>query len=647
MARGQQIGRLFASLQPSNQATLWPRELSKVKAMVMPLEVQFEVDLRSPQRRWQATSTSSSSSSASAQHLVPMGDVGKKSADNFGRISLEDLEPAIELAKAAAPGAGSELRQRVLASFQQAIPQLLDRGCCVATALKLPLEERWRRGSTAPGAERPVKDLLLKLARQLPDTASGTGGLRPSELPQIPALLQRVALKDHALWDDFCAACGKAFPELEQRQLTELLRGSEDYQLLHGKKGTALNRVVAALQQALISSLEPLTAAPSCASIAALVHAALSVKNRAACSPLLETLRGALQVRADSSLSTDAALLLAAAGELHAAIGMPLASLRGLITLGHQTLMERTLGEIHSDDLAAFARASCRCYWASPEDASNLFEALIPHLKESSDATKALHALRRLPGSLRRRLVERLYLQPQSAFQGKGSEALEASLMLMHDLPCLFAEDAAAFASLVEACAKQLLEGPWKQALSASTLSNIYLATASAAHGAQVGSLSDLSNQALKLLDGRWSELGPLQVQTLFRSPGDVEGLLKKAAAGLDDIKDPGALAALLQVLPAQATLAAAASNVLQHRMLVLSQHGELSAIEAALRKGPSAKGQQELRKDVRGQLFRSVLLREPTWWRGPSRDYLRYVQRLIDQQRSQTRTLTEQKDRW
>ena len=28
-----------------------------------------------------------------------------------------------------------------------------------------------------------------------------------------------------------------------------------------------------------------------------------------------------------------------------------------------------------------------------------------------------------------------------------------------------------------------------------------------------------------------------LQVQTLFRSPGNVEGLLKKAAAGLDDMK--------------------------------------------------------------------------------------------------------------
>ncbi|CAE8667548.1 unnamed protein product, partial [Polarella glacialis] len=104
----------------------------------------------------------------------------------------------------------------------------------------------------ANGAEKPVKRLLLLLSRSLRQP----GGLPATELPLVPALLQRLGLRDQELFDDFCAACAHSWQEMHPKELSTLIRNTEVYSLLHPTRGTALCRLVASLSSALGGSSE-------------------------------------------------------------------------------------------------------------------------------------------------------------------------------------------------------------------------------------------------------------------------------------------------------------------------------------------------------------------------------------------------------
>lgn len=81
--------------------------------------------------------------------------------------------------------------------------------------------------------------------------------LAPSELPDVPLLLQRLDLRDHDLFDDFCATAVAQWQELSPKDMAKLFRNTEQYHLLHSTKGTALCRLVASLEKVLDEEAPP------------------------------------------------------------------------------------------------------------------------------------------------------------------------------------------------------------------------------------------------------------------------------------------------------------------------------------------------------------------------------------------------------
>ncbi|CAJ1372048.1 unnamed protein product [Effrenium voratum] len=142
---------------------------------------------------------------------------------------------------------------------------------------------------------------LLQLSRQL-------RGFEPTpgpELAQVPQLLQRLDVRDHALFEEFCVFSRRSWRSLSPPQLAQLFRDTENYRLLHASKGTALCRLVASLAEGL-EDVPP-------RSLAALCHGALAAKRR----PLLPELVGRVEAAAADVAGADAVELLGAASPGH------------------------------------------------------------------------------------------------------------------------------------------------------------------------------------------------------------------------------------------------------------------------------------------------------------------------------------------
>ena len=260
---------------------------------------------------------------------------------------------------------------------------------------------------------------------------------------------------------------------------------------------------------------------------AALCHAALSVRSRAVCAPLLDQLRAVLQVAVESpeiesAEAADVLALLRAAAEMHAAVGLPDATVGRLLQLGAGAL-ERSPG-VQASELGAAARACSRLAWAAPEAAGSLLEALLGALERGGGAAAAdLGACCRLPAAMRRRLVERLLLAGDG---GAGAPELRMRLVLAHDLPALARMQGdepgcLALAAFVEATLARLLSADRAAAQAApdeaATLALAYQAASGVAHclaavegdagAATRAAVQQLGGQALDRLDPLWAEM--------------------------------------------------------------------------------------------------------------------------------------------
>ncbi|CAE8603446.1 unnamed protein product, partial [Polarella glacialis] len=402
---------------------------------------------------------------------------------------------------------------------------------------------------------------------------------------------------------------------------------------------------------------------------------ALAAKSRTTCAPLLEQLRLALQASIEAPgceealTAADRVELLGAAGELHPAIGVTTATLRRLLESCQKSLESGSEVQLSPGRLSLVARACGRLTLDLPEESMQLFQALLNHLhgaearsQEAGPAvSQVLRACRQLPAQLRRQLVDKL-LKVDGRFDGLGANELEVRLLLVHDLPLQAAASGdeagcRVLGSLTRELVQKLLdtiEAQGRHEASCSALANSFLAASTAAHGLSTLSTAEdeatlleaLAVRALDMLDGRWSQLVPLEVHTLFRVPGDPSKVAARAAKHVSSMQDPAALAALLQAalaLPATADrLDFATRAALRKLVASIKDSRQLSSMEAALRKGPSPVNDQQrsLLSGIRDQIFGAILKEEPVWNRRPARGYVRYVEQCLERGRRPPRVV-------
>lgn len=609
---------------------------------------------------------------------------GPRSSDT-NRIPVDELRGAVDALRCLPEGdeASPRLQHMLMESFEAAIPELLQRGECLALVLQLPLSD---------AAERPLKRLLLFLSRRL--RRAGAHGLPAAELPHVPRLLQRLGLCDDALFEDWCVACARFWPALDEDELCLLFRRTEDYALLHPTRGPALVRLIIALAESIPVAGEQ---RPSPVALASLAHAALGVRQREFCRPLLERLRAAFETEASDpstppsaaaggKVAAAAAAALAGAAELHSALGGPsehllrlaeraregLAGARRTIAAGKQPAEDvPAQAGIIDEHTAALLRACSHLHWHMPQVTCALFEALLDHLSEGALHHSMLNSCRHLPAPLRRQLVGHLLQSgsPADIVVRLDAEELETWLRLVHDLPAAAKaagdiEGVASLAALARAMLEELLgtsgilaDGSIKCGqVRRSALVAAHLAASSvgyslagfnpplAADTPTTALMAHLSERALVNLDTVWADLSPQDVQTLFRCPGDCSELIRMALGRLDCLGDPLAQAAVLT-----ATAAAlpgedlTASRRVLLRRTTEGAHGaaKLCTVEAALRRGLQlawgsevAGAQLELLAGLRQQAFRATLAATPAWSQRPARGYMRYVEQCLERAR-------------
>eukprot|EP00931_Biecheleriopsis_adriatica_P008691 TRINITY_DN109839_c0_g1_i1.p1 TRINITY_DN109839_c0_g1~~TRINITY_DN109839_c0_g1_i1.p1 ORF type:complete len:723 (-),score=187.39 TRINITY_DN109839_c0_g1_i1:49-2184(-) len=587
--------------------------------------------------------------------LVPSSLRSCSSEASQQPLAVDSLRQAVEELRALPRGSdeAGEKRRQAWLTLEEALPKLWDNGECLKLALQLPLAH-----GASQGAEKPIKRLLLELSRRL----RIPGGLAASGLPHVPALFQRLGLQDQELMDDFCAACAHSWQELTRFEMAVLFRNTENCLLLHATKGTALCRLVASLSAAL-GGVGEAAAAGSLpfnrpGALAALCHGAQTPKSRASCQPLLEQLRVALQATVEGSeeeaLTSEESLeLLSAASELHHTVGVATGTLSAIIALSQKALAH---GQVSGWQLGLVARACGRLCWVLPAEVDKLYEALLLQLAtaEAASLEPALRACRQLPVSQRRQLAEQLLCKESVA--ELSLNALEHRLQIMHDLSLHAAAHGGkaaciTLAAKIEELAAGLLAA--QAEASASALASAYLATSTAQYSlssvgeAEAGkALEGLTLDALQGLEEHWAKLGPLEVQTLFRSPGDVSEVASRAERHVGSMEDAGAVAALLQAaqaLPASTAsgLAASCGAALQ-KMAERLDSKQLGVLEAALRKGPSSEG-EALRSGVRERLFSMVLQERPVWNAKPARGYIRYVEQCLERGRRPPRRTSQE----
>ncbi|CAK9050478.1 unnamed protein product, partial [Durusdinium trenchii] len=479
-----------------------------------------------------------------------------------------------------------------------------------------------------------TKRSLIQLARRLraPETLS------VPELPGVPLLLQRLDVRDQQLFDDFCARSAERWKELSLSEMASLFRNTEDYHLLHGTKGTALCRLVASMTEA----LEPQKPPPPRA-LASLCHGALAPKRRAACAPLLAKLRDALgDGRSVELRGAEAVELLAAAGELHRAIGVSTPTLSTLAQRSREALDEA----LSPGQLSLIARACGRLGPVLPEDSHALFEALVAALKhrQARDREPVLQACRPLAADFRRILAQSGMLWPLDEAIQDRLKAIEVRLHLLQDLPLHFvAHDQKIDTHVTQVLLEALQEV--HQAPSLTSVATGYMAATTVLHslalaeetGEVCKSFQDLASSCLNAMP--WEEATSKEVQLLFRSPGDVS---QAAAQNATKMQDPQALVALLQAAkalsePQASAVAEAAKGALIERIPEMKNVSELSMLEAATRKGvPEALSevQIQLRERLRRRLYRAVQERDPVFDARPHRGYISYVEKCMAKDR-------------
>jgi len=482
------------------------------------------------------TATSRSSAAELAEDLIPPSDL---------RTAIDNLY----LMKAGE--ASSELARHILRSFHKAMPELLRRGECIAIALKLPFSQH---------AERPVKDLLMLLARRLRRQRGCK--LQSAELAGVPALLQRVGFRDNAVFDDFCVACGEVWQELDEEALSLLLRRTEDYALLHPCEGPALPRLLHAIEGAVDPMASPLTA------LAALCKATLDVRNRAACKSLLGRLKEAFQMHADGKQPCrDAVVTLPAIASLHAAIGIPASTLQFFLRAASQELTVDT-------EVVPLVRACSLCYYTEPAASTAFFDALLDlHMTRAANSPDALDTVlsecHRLPAPLRRQIAQRLQagLDPSEFAAGLQPSVIGHWLRLVHDLPVLALAEAdtsthKALVALVAALLDRFFGASGdgareKPLMTPSVIAAAYLVASSAVYSCRhVAAASEenslvsetfekFQSTALDALEIVCEQLSRHDVYTLFRSPADSDAMAHRALAFIEKVQDKEAQLAL------------------------------------------------------------------------------------------------------
>lgn len=590
-----------------------------------------------------------------------------------GQLSPEFLRPALDAARQLPRGSelATGLLGRVAKSLESAAPTLLRQGECVALALELPMIG----GKTEPC----LKALVLLLARRL----RGQRGnhLPAAELPQLPALLQRLGLQDHALFDDFCCACAAGWTQLSQPQLQRLFCDAEDYSLLHPTQGPALARLATAIASS--TALDPAVAPPPAVPFAALCSAVLAVRSRSLCEPLMERLRtslpalvAALHEPALDGMATGSCImeyqalgaleLLPAIAKLHAVIEVPSSHLEVLLDSCRRQLESENVKAENS--LADFAHSCGLCHWTAPAAADAAFKAFLGRLAVPPTAA-SIQACRHLPATLRQRLVGTLLpsdvAEVSSFFEQEGVEVWEhlAWLEIVHDLPALAAvrslegsseaqSDLQVLLTTVEVAAARLLEDP-QSSSSRTAVCVAYLATSSATHALATASLSGNTEQldrlralmalAMRRITDLLPRFSAKQIQALFRSPGEDAGMLAEALldklASIEEV--PAQIALLLHASAASpnSTGVAAGYEVLQRRLSSLSMPKQLAAAEASLRRFPVHTAHQPLLLEtltqVRKRLFEAIVEADPAWCRTPPRGYARYIERCATKGRA------------
>lgn len=532
--------------------------------------------------------------------------------------------PAAELATTARAlassrgGEAAQLRRRLAASFTAELPELMQQGLAVQTALRMPLGE---------GAETAVKRLLLILARRLREGGEATPP--PSELAHMPRLFQRLRLEDHQLFEDFCVACGMSWTALNQRELTELLKGAEDYVLLHATQGRALTRLAAALNEGLKSG------DASDSAVAALCHAVLAVRSRSSCAALLDTL--AAKVGAATQPGAASPALAHAAAELDAAaVALPAGSLQSLLGAAQSTLEQQAVGEA---ELLSVLRACARSHMLEADAVAKLFAAALPHLKKSTGDSRdsLLAAAKHLPGRLRLQLAREVLL-PEAA----GSlepRAAKVRVELLHDLAGLSedAEEQKQLAKATESAVSALLGASEPHT---SALAWAYLGSSSAAHAldgvSESQELAQLTQRALDGLKGRWQELSPMDVQVLLRSPGGASDLSSQLSKHFGDL---GSLRVQISALGADVKDVNANSEQLLASVKKSKSAKELFAAEGALRRAvpassPAGEAVKAVLAAVRERAFRAFGKMEAARNSRPPRGYILHVQERLQRDR-------------
>lgn len=594
-----------------------------------------------------------------------------KSRQGDGNALFVALRHAIAELKSLPSSADSvtlrERRLSVLAAFEAAWPDLARRGQLFRWALRLPLAEI--------RAEPVVKALLLLLSRRLREQR---GNLLPSsELPYVPLFLQRLGVADHALFDDFCHACRKSWPCLvgehgEFDRLSRLLRGAEDYALIHQTRGTALGRLTSALTDSLQDErLRPEETLHS-AAVCGLARAVLEVRARSICSPLLAALQTSLIASVEHINGADADpkdvfLLLIAAAELQAAAATEPSvstSLRAL--LGHAKGGVAKWGDhlfVNKHSTAMFLRACGFTFWSSPDETHELLLGWVDRVQVMKSAPEkaggvAESALRfgcHLPTALRRLLAERLATVVAKA-GALDDRALSVRLALLHDLPFWArgngdAEGALKLARQAEALLAQMFETAENAAAhQPRTRVWAYVVADNCAECLKsidgeetsevVSSLTRLAELAFWSLNACWSEMTEQDVQVLFRTNGNATRLV---AAALGNIAHVRSLGVQISILHATASISSVQEleRAGQSLLSSLERTGrvELCAAESSLMRGPLArvgaqKLQSELLAELRRRLFRDTLSAKPIWCHTPSRGFVEYVQRCSDRGR-------------
>jgi len=594
-------------------------------------------------------------SSSSSAALAPVADGSEAASEP----SADALLPAWDLpnaaraldGKAADSGEATRLRRLLAKSLEAAMPELLQSGECVALVLKMPLTKFM---------ERPLKRLVLRLSHWLRGHKRWNGTVSLMELPHIPRLLQRIGLQDNRFFADFCLLCAEQWPNLPEGNLSLLLRNTEDYNLLHAQQGPALRQLVLALESNLVDT-EATDRAVSNPALATLCSALIAVRQRGHCRELLERLRNIIQKRStEPELKSDGLDLLLCAVELHRAIGMSQETLQRLLNDGPKNLASSSATD---DRKMKVLKVVGYCHWLQPDATCAAFDALLAALDLKGNVTPTAQVCRHAPAALRYRLAFRLVQNRQVAelVEKFSMEDARNWLMLVHDLHAhsehLTEIVPVAFALLEKLLGSETKDVGLDSSASPSELAGAYLAASSmgcrlpqdlseAPSFPSAEAFGHLAERARSRLEQHWPQMGPRDVQTIFRSPGDCRALARGMLQNLDQFRDFRTRLSVLNLataaLPGEdtATNWDALMQVEPHRKVTAA---ELCAREAAVRRGCGSVGsgldweaRSKTMVALRQGAFQAVLQEDATWSQRPPRGFFQYVEQCLGRSRGE-----------